>query len=295
MNWDDARFLVAIAEGATLSAAARRLRVNQSTATRRLARLEADLGTRLFDRLDGRLRPTAEGERALTHARAADAALRALDHDLRGRDRGVEGAVRLTALGSFCALWIAPRLGPFLDRHRGLTLDLLPTGDNLNLGRREADLALRHGPPAEGTVRARRVATLGHAAYGVPTLAERAIREGLASLPWAECDLGMDTPDALRWIRRTVDPARVVARAPDGLTLLALARAGVAACLLPCFMGDGDPALTRLTGPEPVSRRDLWLLSHPDQGDLARVSTVKNWLGEELARDATRLEGRQRP
>jgi DNA-binding transcriptional LysR family regulator len=291
MNWDDARFLIAIAEGTTLSAAARRLRVNQSTAARRLARLESGLGTRLFERTAGRLRPTAEGDRALTHARAAEESLRALDRELSGWDGRLEGTVRLTALLSFCVHWIAPRLPTLQALHPGLTLDLLPTGDNLSLGRREADLALRHGHPTAGPALTRKVASLGYAAYAVASLAERAKREGMTALPWADCDLGLDTPEALLWVRETVAPPRFVARAPDAVTLLAIARSGVAACLLPCHLGDGDPALLRLTGSNPVTQRDLWLLSHPDQRELARVVAVKEWLLDALAQDNQALRG----
>ena len=67
-DWDDLRFALAIAEGGSLSAAARALGVNHSTVYRRLGGLEAKLGSRLFDRDAGRLAPTAAGEELVAEA-----------------------------------------------------------------------------------------------------------------------------------------------------------------------------------------------------------------------------------
>jgi Transcriptional regulator len=58
MEWGDFRVLLAIARGGTLAAASRRLGVDQTTVARRLAAAEAALGTRLFERVEGALRPT---------------------------------------------------------------------------------------------------------------------------------------------------------------------------------------------------------------------------------------------
>ena len=65
MNWDDLRFIVTLAREGRLATAARRLRVDQTTVARRLRALEESLGTPLFERSDGRWRPTPFGERVL--------------------------------------------------------------------------------------------------------------------------------------------------------------------------------------------------------------------------------------
>ena len=74
MNWDDIRFLLAIHRGRTLSAAARQLGVNQTTVARRLAALERDLGTRLFDRVDRDHVATSAGDVAASKPTMIDVA-----------------------------------------------------------------------------------------------------------------------------------------------------------------------------------------------------------------------------
>src|SRR5215471_10148481 len=53
LDWNDLRYLLLIARGGNLSAAARRAGVNQTTVARRLAVAEEALGARLFDRIEG--------------------------------------------------------------------------------------------------------------------------------------------------------------------------------------------------------------------------------------------------
>ena len=68
MNWDDLRFLVVIGREGTLAAAARSLKVDQTTVARRLRALEESLGTPLFERSEGRWHPTPVGARVLARS-----------------------------------------------------------------------------------------------------------------------------------------------------------------------------------------------------------------------------------
>jgi DNA-binding transcriptional LysR family regulator len=56
--WDDLRYVLALARFATIAEAARRLSVDEATVGRRIARIERQLGARLFDRAQHRLAPT---------------------------------------------------------------------------------------------------------------------------------------------------------------------------------------------------------------------------------------------
>jgi DNA-binding transcriptional LysR family regulator len=97
MNWNDLRYFIALANGGSLSAAARRLKTEHTTVSRRVAALEADLGVRLFERNARHYRLTPEGEQI------ADLALRLEEHALdiqriaTGRRTGVGGTVRISA------------------------------------------------------------------------------------------------------------------------------------------------------------------------------------------------------
>jgi DNA-binding transcriptional LysR family regulator len=291
MNWDDLRTALAIRDGGTMSAAARALGVNQTTVARRLERLERMLGVRLFDRQDGRMLPTAAGRGALERAAPMAEVAATVAAGVRDADQALSGAVRVTSLPSFVTGFIAPRLAGFTGPNPGITVELVGASENLHLGRREADLAVRFSRPTAGTMLARRIGTVGYAAYAKPAAFPEAAAGPLDRLPWAHYDEAFGHLPEQRWLDERVRLARRAATASDGLGLLALARHGVAAAVLPCFLGDAADGLVRLTGPEPVVRREIWLLSHPDLRAVRRVTAFGDWLRATTATARAALDG----
>jgi DNA-binding transcriptional LysR family regulator len=149
MNWDDLRVVRAIYQTGGFAAAAARLRVNETTVARRLARLERDLGARLFEAVDGVRKPTTRCEEIVAFVETmADQAERiTLAHH---EETGITGRRRIAATDSVAAEVLAPRAGAFLAEHPGLSLDFLASTENVNFSRWEADLAIRMAKPERG-------------------------------------------------------------------------------------------------------------------------------------------------
>jgi len=97
--------LTAVAEGGSISAAARALHTVQSNISTHLARLERELGVTLFDRTGGYL--TEEGQAVVRRARRVQAELEALDADVAALRDEVTGKVRLGCIGT-SARWLVP-------------------------------------------------------------------------------------------------------------------------------------------------------------------------------------------
>jgi DNA-binding transcriptional LysR family regulator len=70
MNWDDLRILEAVRREGTFAGASARLRIDETTVARRLARLQEVLGLTLFELVDGERRPTTQCEAIVTHVQA---------------------------------------------------------------------------------------------------------------------------------------------------------------------------------------------------------------------------------
>jgi len=97
--------LIAVAEGGSISAAARALHTVQSNISSHLARLERELGVTLFDRTGGFL--TEEGEAVVRRARRVQAELDGLGADVAALRDEVSGTVRLGCIGT-SARWLVP-------------------------------------------------------------------------------------------------------------------------------------------------------------------------------------------
>lgn len=284
MNWDDLRFVLAITRGASLSAAARRLRVDQTTVARRLASLERDTETKLFLRVQGRLVPTEAGETASAHAERMEAEMIALEAELTGADKAPEGTVRITSVPIVVNRLLAPQLGTLLRRHPKMTIELISESRNLSLTKREADIAVRLARPEAGAALCRRLATLAYSVYG-PT-------EGSSEdQPWMTYagDYGQ-LPQA-RWVAANGTASEdVQLLVDDAETLVQAVASGLGRAVLPDLVMKTESRLQRLS-PDPVVTREAWLLVHPDTRHLPRIAAVVDWLQDVF----DGLEGRTRP
>jgi len=283
MDWDLARFVLALARHGTASAAAQALGVDQTTVSRRLAAAEAALGTPLFDRVERRFRPTPVGAAVAAEAETMERAAIAIQHAARDREAALSGPIRIAALPSF-ASWLIPRLGDLRRRHAGLRPTILSAETNADLERRDADIALRLARPRAGDLAARLAARIGHAVYRA---------RGTDGDGWIALDQAHDELPQSIWLRDQPGGRDPLLRVSGGIELLAAVQAGLGRAMLPCFMADEEPGLERLSGPIPVVTRELWLVLPGPAKDVPRIRTVADWLAAALAEDRVRLEGVQ--
>jgi DNA-binding transcriptional LysR family regulator len=150
--WDDVRIFLAVAEERSLSAAARKLRIAQPTISRRLAALEARAGEPLFQRSVSGAVLTSYGERLLGPARNMAQWAAEVDRAAESRETAPRGVVRITAPPGIAFDMLAPFAGFLRKKLPEVQLEVLSTVRYLDLGRREADLALRFEAPQQRDV-----------------------------------------------------------------------------------------------------------------------------------------------
>src|SRR6185295_8346684 len=138
----DLPLILALSREKTLAGAAERLGVDLSTVFRRLNTLEKRLRVRLFDRSPRGYQLTAAGERAAAGAERVETELLALDRDISGRDQQLSGVLRVTASETFSNSVLPPLFSRFHEAHPRIQLSLVIDNRVLDLGRREADVAL---------------------------------------------------------------------------------------------------------------------------------------------------------
>ena len=149
MDWDDLRIIAAIRDSGTFAGAGIRLGINETTISRRLARLQKTLGVTLFKAIDGVRKPTAQCELILDHIQEMARHVAEIGA-LGNAARGVAGHIRLATTNSLAEEILAPKSAEFLVRNPGLTLQFLTSGQNVNFARWEADLAVRLRKPEKG-------------------------------------------------------------------------------------------------------------------------------------------------
>jgi DNA-binding transcriptional LysR family regulator len=286
MGWDELELLQRIAEAGTLSQAGRALSVDQTTASRRLARVEARLGVTLFDRIDGRLVATPALAAALDHLRTMAQAAHQSEAALRQIKREFDGQVRLSSVGFVLAHLLAPALGRFHAAHPRIVLDFVAEARNASFERREADISIRLARPTDETAIARRLGAVRFRLYRARSAGEAAplVRYGEDLAHVAEMQLA----DRLR------PGAPVALRSGQIEVLIQAALALGGEVMLPELVGDAEALMMRAPEDE-AAERELFLLIHPDRRRNASVAAVVAWVEEACRRGLGAPAGRPRP
>src|SRR6266567_1466928 len=149
MNWDDLRIVAAVRDEGTYAGASARLRIDETTVARRLARIERALGLRLFEALDGARKPTRQCEMVLAHIQAMAghvAEIARVGESLPG----LTGRFRIASTNAVAEEILSPRTARFLTQNPGLALQFLTSSENVKFSRWQADLAIRLRKPDKG-------------------------------------------------------------------------------------------------------------------------------------------------
>lgn len=288
MNWDDLRFFLAIARAESLSAAGRTLGVSQPTVSRRLAAMEDRLGVRLFDRTAQGYAPTAAGGEILETAMHLEDEFAGIERRLFGRDLRLTGSLRVTCTEVLANCYLARHLSRFLAEHPEIELNVICTFQQLSLGRREADVAIRMTNRPPDTLIGRRLATVAIGVYGATdTEADTSRSRDWNWIGW------QDEAYNRMMIANSFPEAQIRHRVDDLLAMRSMVRAGIGVAVLPCYVADPDPLLRRMVS-EPLTQGapDLWVLSHPDVRRAARVRLFTEFIAEAILADRDMFEGR---
>lgn len=283
MNWDDLRFVLAVARSRSLSGAARALSVEHTTVSRRLSSIESALGARLFDRTpDGHV-PTATGAMVLAHAGSMEEHALGIEREVSGSDARVSGTVRISALDAFVNDFLLPNLAQLKRRYPGLQIIAAAEARMASLARREADIAIRFAPPTDPNLVAHRLADIGSGIYASHSYIERRGHPRAPGLLGGHERIGYAPEFAHvseeRWLAEHAAGARVVLRVDSPSAYRAAIHEGLGIGIYECHSADRDPDLVRLWN-EPVLMERWWAVVHVDIARAARIRAVLAFLSD---------------
>ncbi|MGL4961559.1 MAG: LysR family transcriptional regulator [Inquilinus sp.] len=293
-SWDDFRLIKAIADARGLQGAAAQLGLNHSTVFRRLGQVEQALGTTLFERHRSGYVPTPVGEEMVELAARVDDDITGFTRKVSGRTISPAGELRVTTNDSLLIHLLTPLFARFRRQCPDVRLDVVLSNEPLNLSKRDADVAIRATDRPPETLVGRRVARIAWALYGraadfprpeIPAL------QDLTDRPWVSLGDNLAGLKAVRFVRQHVAPERVVYKVNTVLGLAEAVESGLGIGHLPCFIGDVRPSLVRLAPPDADFAADLWLLTHPDLRQSARVRVFLDYLAAEIGRSRPLFEG----
>jgi DNA-binding transcriptional LysR family regulator len=290
VDWNDLRTVLAVARAGSLAGAARALELRHSTVFRRIEDVERRLGVRLFERSRSGWTPNAQGEAAARAATDMESAALSAERAISGADERLEGVIRIATSELLAGYLLPPLLRRFLAQHPGIEIEADVSNRNVDLTRREADLALRATTQPPEMLVGRRVAVMRYAVYASKAiLGHRRGPPLLQDLPWVGFDERIAHFQIAKWFRAALPQVRPRLRLDSMPALLKAAAAGVGAVVLPTFAAAQEPALLRVTPAIDGPEMGLWLLNHPDVRGNARVRALTGFLAQAVPAELERL------
>jgi DNA-binding transcriptional LysR family regulator len=295
VDWDDLRIFLAVSRSESLSAAGKRLKIDPATVGRRIARLEADIGTRLFAKSPQGYALTEEGTRLVPHAIRAENAVDTAAEALSGPE-GLTGQIRIGAPDG-CANYLLPQvLARICDANPGLEVQMVALPRVFNLSKREADMAIAVSRPEAGRLTVQKLTD-----YRLHLAASRSYLAGAPPIAG---------PDDLRHHRfvgyipdmifdKELDYLAEIGAGPATLTSNSVSvqlnwlRHGAGVGMVHDFALPAAPDLVRVIPDQIQLTRSFWLIRHEGDGRLERLNRFADLLMREVRSEIVRLEGPQ--
>jgi len=279
MNWNSLKIFLAIAANGSLSAAARTLGINHSTAFRQLNSFEKEIGGRLFERLNHGYELTPMGEDLLAHAENIASSFDDLERHIAGKDIQPTGLVKITAPNNITYRYLPRYLAEFHCLYPEIRIELLASNLQFNMTNRQADIAIRATPSPPEHLLGRQLRTIqwhvyGSQAYQHPSGLPRHVEELQKHRLIGGTGDMRDLPGFI-WLENNF-PQQIETRCDDLVTMSYLAEAGRGLAFLPD--DQQRPEIQKLFLYEPAQTSKLWILTHPDLRNVERIKLVMQHL-----------------
>ncbi|MBA4611165.1 LysR family transcriptional regulator [Stappia taiwanensis] len=287
MDWDKLRIFHAAAQAGSFTHAGEALNMSQSAVSRQVSALEHDLKVPLFHRHARGLLLTEQGEVLYRTAREVLMKLEAAQTRLTDSREKPSGVLRITTTVGLGSTWLAQRLHEFIDLYPDMELRLIFDDEELDLGMREADAAIRLRQPTQPDLIQRKLFTVHFHLYAAPSYLKR------FGAPKSVADLdshriitfGEQAPPYLRdmnWLETAGLPAgqrrRSVLRINNVVAIKRAVQQGTGIAILPDYINEEGSGLVQLIPEAEVPSFDTFFVYPSELKNTARITAFRDFL-----------------
>ena len=287
MDWDKLRVFHAVADAGSFTHAGDTLNLSQSAVSRQISALEENLQVPLFHRHARGLILTEQGESLNRTVREVFAKLAMTEALLTESKEKPAGRLKITTTVGFGSTWLAPRLQSFLEKYPDVTVTLLLDDSDLDLGMREADVAIRMHAPRQPDLVQRHLMQISWLVVAAPSyLAEHGTPLRAEDLDSHRLILFGDyrpPVQDINWLAkaglRSGQATRRALLEVNNLNAMALAiRLGLGIGVLPDWMSDEITGLTRLLPDLKAPKVEVYFVYPEELRTSKRVSVFRDFL-----------------
>ncbi|WP_106745140.1 LysR family transcriptional regulator [Yoonia maritima] len=286
LDWSLVQAFLAVAEGGSLSAAARALGASQPTLGRQIKTLETQLKADLFYRQPRGFTLTQTGADLVAPARTMRDAMQQIALTAAGQQASLAGAVRISASVAVAADHMPAIIARIRAEEPEIEIELVPTDDSQNLLYREADIAVRMYRPTQLDLVTKHLGDLELGTYAAKSyLRNRGMPQTLDEMmthDFVGYDRSLMIIDGFRAAGINVGTGFFKTRCDHHVTYWELVRAGCGIGFAQAVVGDNDPAVERVVLGFPIPSLPIWLTAHEAMRQTPRIRRVWDLLEEGL-------------
>ena len=277
---------VAVAERGSFSKAADDLNLSNSAVSKQVAALEEELGVTLFERAGRAMSLTEAGRGLLEHVRDMAEAATRISLSASGQSQTVEGKVVITATGNVATRQLPPIIKHINAVAPNIQIDILPSNEDQDLTRREADISIRHARPEQPDLIAKLLfETSAHLYASEDYLQRFGPIEKMSDLETATF-IGLDrTPEMIEAMKEfglNLNRDQFQFNSPSGHVLYELVHQGLGGSMLTKDIVSYSPSIEPILPEQFFIPIPVWLVTHRELHTSKRIRVVYDILAEEL-------------
>ncbi len=294
LAWDDLRVILEVARQGSIYSAAKILKVDHSTVTRRIAHVELILERRLFDRSNRGITARPETEHLLEHIRQMEVHAAAM-HEAIGHVETQTRAIRVATMEGLASGYLARRIQDITLDDPTIRIELFSNPHIVDLLKKETDIFLSFFDPQIPGLISQQIGETAIYLYGSERYRDH------HGLPTSQAELGshryvgyipeMITIESVKWLDQIVPNAHLVFCSNSVIAQRNAAIAGAGLVVLPTFVGDENNALFRVMPDQIRSLRPVWMSVGRDQHVLKTISRSAKAIARIFAADKRFLLG----
>lgn len=285
-DWNHAKAFLVTADEGSLSAAGKALGMAQPTVGRQIAALEKELDVMLFDRVGKQLVLTPSGLELVDHVRHMSEAATRVSMVASGQSRQLDGEVCISAIHTIAALCLPPIVQKIRTRYPGIFLEVIASNELSNLGRREADIAIRNVQPSHPDLIAKKVGDVGARLYGAKSYLEKLGRpltpNTLRQAEIAGFSRDHDSIESLKLFGVDTSVSALSVISENNLVQWEMVKQGICLGMMMECVGDREPLVERALPDREAYMFPIWLVAHQQLRSSKRIRVVFEILAESL-------------
>ncbi len=287
MDWDKLRIFHEVARAGSFSKAAENLGLTQSTLSRHIATLEGDLNTALFHRHARGVVLTEAGEMLFRATHEMEQQLASARTQLMDAREKPSGPLTITTTVGLGTIWLTPRMEEFVRLYPDIRTTLLLEDEELDLSRRQADVAIRLRQPVQPDLIQRKLFTVHYHVYAAPSyIQEHGIPRTVEELDQHRIISFGPAPGylaALNWLqhvgRPNDRPRKAVLTVNNVYGLTRATETGIGIAALPDYIIGPDTRLVQIDLPDvKMPTFDTYLVYPEELRNSKRVKVFRDFI-----------------